>query len=82
MIARNLPFFAILEALYIEFYDFLKGEINQINIFSAPKITKIAVLELLESSKLISRKNLSDKKIIKFPHCEISTKCLQNDAIF
>ena len=37
----------------------------------ATKIAKRLFFELidLESTKLISRKNLSDRKFLKFPHC-------------
>ena len=34
-------------------------------------MAKTAVLALLDSSKVISRKNLNDRKIVTFPHCGI-----------
>ena len=48
-----------LEALnldFCEFLHFLKAEIDLINKFRATKIVNMAVLELLDSPKLISRK--------------------------
>ena len=48
-----------LEALnfdFCEFLHFLKAEIDQFNKFRATKIVNIAVLELLDFPKLISRK--------------------------
>ena len=49
----------ILEALKFHFHkfvQFLKGKIGQKSKFRVRKIAKIAVFELLESLKLISRK--------------------------
>ena len=48
-----------LEALNFVFYEFLhflKAEIDQSNKLWVPKMAKMAVLALLESPKLISRK--------------------------
>jgi len=48
-----------LEALNVDFHEFLhflKAEIHQINKSQRPKMGKTAVLELLDSPKLISRK--------------------------
>ena len=48
-----------LEALnfdFCEFLHFLKVGIDQISHFRAPKVAKTAVLGLLDSPKLISRK--------------------------
>ena len=51
-----------LEALDFHFDEFLQ--------FLKAEIAKIAVLEeLLDSTKLISRKILNDRKLLKFPHC-------------
>ena len=50
---------AHLEALnfdFDEFLHFLKAKIYQINKIQSPQNGKIAVLELLDSSKLVSRK--------------------------
>ena len=47
------------EVLICDFYEFVhfpKAEITLIIIFIAPKMAKIAVFELLDSPKLISRK--------------------------
>ena len=49
----------LLEALNFDFSEFLhilKGECYQINKIQSPKMAKSPVLELLHSSKLISRK--------------------------
>ena len=48
-----------LEALNFDFYEFLhflKAELYPNKKFSAPEIAKMAFIELLHSSKLISRK--------------------------
>ena len=37
-------------------------------------MAKTAVLELLEPLILILRKNMSDRKILKFPHCALDAK--------
>ena len=39
-----------------EFLPFLNAEIDQTNQIQSPKTAKLAILELLESPKLISRK--------------------------
>ena len=52
-------YFKQLEGLNFEFYEFLhflKDKIEQINKIQSPKMTKKAVLELLDFLKLISRK--------------------------
>ena len=51
--------FTHLEALYFDIYEFLhflKGGINKLTKFRAPKMAKPVILELLDSRKLISRK--------------------------
>ena len=53
-------------------------------------MAKMDVLELLDSLKLISRKNMNDRKIVKFPHCVRSSlnrksaicKCNQSRNVF
>ena len=53
------PILAHLEALKLDFYEFLhflKAEMYQLIRFRASKMAKIAVLELLDSPKLISHK--------------------------
>ena len=49
------------EALDLDYYEFLhllKAEFTKSTEFSAPKMAKTEILELLDSSKLISRKIL------------------------
>ena len=41
------------------------------NKIHSPEMAKTAVFMLLESSKFISRKNLSHTKILKFPNCDL-----------
>ena len=63
----KLTILAHLEAL--NFYDilhFLMAKIYQLNKIQSPKMAKTAVLALLNSPKLISRKNLSNRKMLKF----------------
>ena len=48
-----------LEAMNVDLYEvlhFVKAEIHQINKIQSPKMWKTAVLELLDSPNLISRK--------------------------
>ena len=48
-----------LEALNFDFYELLhslKAEILHISKFRAPKMTKMAILQLLNSQKLVSHK--------------------------
>ena len=49
--------------------DWLK--FTKFSNFRASKITKMAVLVLVLSMKLISRKKLSERKILKFPNCVV-----------
>ena len=51
-----LPHFEALNFDFYEFLQFLKAVIFQINKNQSPKYGKMAVLELLDSQKLISRK--------------------------
>jgi len=48
------------EALNLDFYEFLnllKAEITQINKFRAPKMAKLADLQLLDPSKILTEKS-------------------------
>ena len=42
--------------MFYEFLHFLKMKLTKITIFRAPKVAKMAILELLDSPKMISRK--------------------------
>ena len=57
------------EALNFEFWEFLhflQAEIHQINKIQGPEIAKTAVLEVLKSQKLISRKIWVTEKFWNF----------------
>ena len=51
--------------IFCELLHFIKADFPKLIIFRAPKIAKSAVLELLDSPKLISR------KIMNFQHCAL-----------
>ena len=55
--------------ILVNFCTFLKTEIYQNQKSRASKTAKMADFELLDSPKLISRKNLVGSKFVKFPHC-------------
>ena len=60
-----------LEALNCDFMNyciFWRLRFTKLTIFRAPKIAKTPVLQILDSQKLLSRKNLSDRKIMTFPN--------------
>ena len=64
--------FAHLEALYFSFckiVHFLKAETYQINRFRASKLSKNGSFCSNRFSKIEFTQNLSDRKILKFPHC-------------
>ena len=76
------------ESLNFDFYEvlhFLKSEIYQINIIQRTKSGKNCNFRPSKFPKLISqKKNLSDRKIMKFPHCvlilniDVSMKTLRH----
>ena len=71
--AQILPVFRISEALHFDFDEFLQFWClsftkNQYSLFSVLKIVNFAILRVCICQKFISRKNLSDRKIPKFPH--------------
>ena len=53
-------------------WHFLNQIFTKSTKFSASKMTQILVFELQYSPKLISRKNLRDRKVLKFPHCNLT----------
>ena len=56
-----LPYLEDLNCYFYEFLHFLNPEISQIDKINSPEITKTAILELLDSPKLISRKSECQK---------------------
>ena len=66
----KLPLFAILLIWSISAFNNCKH--TKKSKFRASKCVKMADFVLLEPPKLISRKNWSDRKIMKFPHCEVA----------
>ena len=63
---------AHVEALNFDFCEFLhfgKAEIYPNHEFIAPKIAKMTFFEPLTFSKIGFTENLSDRKMLKFPHC-------------
>ena len=77
------PIFTHSKALNFDFngfLNFLKAELYPNQKFRAPGIANMAFFELLHLLKLISRKNLSDRKMLNFLHIvEISKISYHSD---
>ena len=64
--------FAILGAL--NFVHLVRLSLQKVQTkFRASKYVKMADFAFLESQELISRKSLSDRKIMKFPYCVLKS---------
>ena len=50
---------------------FLKAKIYQMNKIKSPKMAKIGRFITSRFSKIDFMQNLSDRKIMKFPHCVV-----------
>ena len=69
---QNLP----LEALNFDFYEFLhflKAEIYQFNKIQSPFIGQNGSFCISTILKIDFKQNLSDRKVMKFPHCVRAT---------
>ena len=57
-----------------EFLQFLKAQINKINQIHYPENGKKGIFRTSRYSRIDFTQNLSDRKIMKFPHCALPVR--------